>query len=70
MEDKKFKIFRYIIIIITCLGLIGIEIYKHKTVTVVEENEAVKAAKEYINNNRTYYNELFKEKDMVTRIVS
>ena len=68
MEDKKFKIFRYIIIIITCLGLIGIEIYKHKTVTVVEENEAVKAAKEYINNNRTYYNELFKEKDMETRI--
>lgn len=69
MEDKKFTIFRYIIIILTCLGLVGIEIYKHKTVTVVEESEAVKAAKEYVNKDNTYFNELFKD-DVETRITT
>ena len=68
MEDKKFAIVRLVIIIITCLGLVGIEIYRHKTTTVIEENEAVKAAKEYVNNNSTYFNELFKYENMETRI--
>lgn len=68
MEDKKFNIFRYIIILLTCLGLIFIEIYNHKTVEVIEENEAVKAAKEYVNSNTAYFNELFKENDMEIRI--
>lgn len=68
MEDKRFTIIRLVIIILTCLGLVGIEIYKHKTTAVVEENEAVKAAKEYINNNSSYFNELFKENDVETRI--
>ena len=68
METKKFKIIKYVIIILTCIILIGIEIYNHKNTTVVEENEAVKAAKEYVNNNGTYFNELFKYENMETRI--
>ena len=68
METKKFKIIKYSLIILTCLCLISIEIYKNKISKVVEENVAVKAAKEHVNNNGTYYNDLFKEKDMETRI--
>ena len=69
MEDKKFIIIRYTIIVLTCIGLLGIEIYKYKNgSTIVEENEAIKAAREYVNNNSTYFNELFKENDMETRI--
>ena len=68
MENKKFILFRYIVIIITCLCLVGIEIYKHNTAKVYEENESVKAAKEYVNNNSTYFNELFKEENVETRI--
>ena len=68
MDNKKFIIFRYIVIVLTCLGLIGIEIYKNNTRSILEENDAIKAAKEYVNNNSTYFNEMFKEKDMEIRI--
>ena len=68
MDNKKFIIFRYIVIVLTCLGLIGIEIYKNNTSSILEENDAIKAAKEYVNNNSTYFNEMFKEKDMEIRI--
>ena len=68
MENKKFTIFKYVIIILTCLGLVSIEIYQRKTTSLIEENEAVKAAKEYVNNNRSYFNQLFKEEDVETRI--
>ena len=70
MDNKKFLMFRYIVIILTCICLIGIEVYRFKNNTniVVEENEAIKAAKEYVNSNNTYFNEMFKESDMEYRI--
>ena len=68
MENKKFTIVRFAIIVLTCLCLVGIEIYNRKNTNVVEENKAVKAAKENVNSDSTYFNEIFKEKDMETRI--
>ena len=68
MNNVKFLMFRYIIIILTCIGLVSIEVYKLKTTSFVEENIADKAAKEYVNNNNTYFNEMFKEKDMEYRV--
>ena len=69
MENGKFLVFRYVVIILTCLGLISIEIYKYRnTPVLLEENDAVKAAKEYVSSNNSYFNELFKEKDMEYRI--
>ena len=69
MENKKFIILRYVIIILTCLGLVGIEIYQNKNKSVVvDENPAITKAREYVSNNINYFNEVFKEKDMEYRI--
>ena len=69
MENKKFKILRYIIIIFTCIGLLSIEIYQrqHKNITN-NEKPVITRAREYVNNNEAYFNELFHEKDMEYRI--
>ena len=57
MENKKFIILRYVIIILTCLGLIGIEIYQNKNKSVVvDENPAITKAREYVSNNRIFIN--------------
>jgi hypothetical protein len=69
MENKKFKIIRYIVIILACIGLIGIGIYQKKNSTIsVDEDPIITKTREYVNNNSTYFNELFKEKDMEYRI--
>ena len=68
MESKSFKILRYIIIVITCLSLIGIEIYQRKNNVINDENPAITKAREYVKKNDTYFNELFRDNDMEYRI--
>ena len=69
MENKGFKILRYIIIILTCIGIIGIEIYQKKNSNItIDEDPIITKTKEYVNNNGAYFNELFKEKDMEYRV--
>lgn len=68
MESKSFKILRYIIIVITCLSLIGIEIYQRKNNIINDENPAITKAREYVKKNDTYFNELFRDNDMEYRI--
>ena len=69
MENKGFKILRYIIIILTCIGIIGIEIYQKKNSNItIDEDPIITKTKEYVNNNGAYFNELFKEKNMEYRV--
>ncbi len=69
MESKNFKILRYILIVLTCLGLIGIEIYqRHNKNVALDEEPIITKAREYISSNEPFFNELFKEKDMEYRI--
>lgn len=68
MESKSFKILRYIIIVITCLSLIGIEIYQRKNNVINDENPVITKAREYVKKNDTYFNELFRDNDMEYRI--
>lgn len=69
MNNKKFLIIRYVLIVLTCICLLGIELYKNKNDNVApEENKAIVKAKEYVNNNDAYFNEMFKENDMEYRL--
>ena len=69
MENKKFNIIRYIVIILTCLCLVGIEMYKRNIDNINNnEDDIIILTKEYINDNASYFNELFKEKDIEYRI--
>lgn len=69
MENKSFKIIKYSLIILTCIGLIGIELYQKKMKSItVDENPIITKAREYINNDGSFFNEIFKEKDMEYRI--
>ncbi len=69
MDNKKFIFLRYIVIILTCIGLLSIEIYqRHNKIIVNDENPAITKARELVNNNGAYFNEVFKEKDMEYRL--
>ena len=69
MENKNFKIVKYIAILLACIGIIGIEIYqrKHAPITV-DEDPIITKTREYVNKNELFFNELFKEEDMEYRI--
>ena len=69
MDNKKFIFLRYIVIILTCIGLLSIEIYqRHNKIIVNDETPAITKARELVNNNGAYFNEVFKEKDMEYRL--
>ena len=77
MDNKKFRIVRIIIILVTIFSLIYIHYYQEKIIKeekIIEEKRnitediVIDASKLYISNNQDYFSEMINEKDFEIRI--
>ena len=77
MDNKKFRIVRIIIILVTIFSLIYIHYYQEKIIReekIIEEKRnitediVIDASKSYISDNQDYFSEMINEKDFEIRI--
>ena len=77
MDNKKFRIIRIIIILVTIFSLIYIHYYQEKIIReekIIEEKRnitediVIDASKSYISDNQDYFSEMINEKDFEIRI--